>query len=331
MSALRYLALLAVLFLYPALTNAHEVRPALLQLQETSPDQFDVLWRVPARGDRALSLRPQLPETCETIGLPESYDDGIRREEKRKVSCTEGLAEAQIAIEGLARVQTDVLVSVTYLSGGSETRRATPQNPSVILEGQRSLAQVATTYFALGIEHILLGIDHLLFVTALLFLVTGWRRLLGTVTAFTVAHSITLAGASMGFLSAPSALIEALIALSIVVVAAEVVLANRGQTGVAIRWPWLISFGFGLLHGFGFAGALREIGLPSDAVPAALLFFNLGVEAGQVIFIAGLIAILWITRSVVPASEMAIKRVAPVLIGVMAGFWAVERTLAIWS
>lgn len=330
-SILRYLLIFGVLVLYPIGAFAHEVRPGLLQLQETSPDQFDMFWRVPARGDLALLLTPQLPENCATLGLPENYDDGMRREEKRSIVCTNGLADARIGIDGLERVQTDVLISVSYIGDGSETLRATPQNPSVILEGQRSLMQVAATYFALGVEHILSGIDHLLFVAALLFLVTGWRRLLGTVTAFTVAHSITLAGASMGVLSASPVLIEALIALSIVAVAAEVVLVNRGETGIATRRPWLIAFGFGLLHGLGFAGALREIGLPADAVPAALLFFNLGVEAGQVTFIAGLMIVLWVARSIVPVSEIMVKRVAPVIIGIMAGFWATERMLAIWA
>lgn len=331
MSLARNILISIIFLLTPVLANAHEVRPGLLQLQETSPDQFDMLWRVPARGDQALSLAPRLPENCETVGLPERYDDGMRREEKRRIFCADGLAGVRVGIAGLERVQTDVLVSVFYLRGGSETLRATPQSPSVILNGQRSLMQVAATYFALGVEHILLGIDHLLFVTALLLLVNGWRRLFGTVTAFTIAHSITLASASMGFLSAPPVLVEALIALSIVVVAAEVVLANRGETGIAIRRPWLIAFGFGLLHGFGFAGALREIGLPADAVSAALLFFNLGVEAGQIVFIIGLIVVLGIARSAVSGSEVAARRAAPVLIGVMAGFWTLERTLAIWS
>ena len=324
------LAFAACLLCLPSVVSAHEVRPGLLQLQETAPGQFDMLWRVPARGDQALSLVPRMPDSCETVGLPERYYDGLRSEERRKIVCADGLIDARITVEGLARVQTDVLVDISYLSGGSETLRATPQDPSVILTGQRSIVQVAATYFALGTEHILLGIDHLLFVTALLLLVVGWRRLLGTITAFTVAHSITLAAASLNILYLPSALVEALIALSIVVVAAEVVLANRGETGVAIKRPWLIAFGFGLLHGFGFAGALQEIGLPLDAVPTALLFFNLGVEAGQVAFVALVIVAVAALRNLAPVSLPVIQRIAPLVIGTAAGYWAVERTLAIW-
>jgi hydrogenase/urease accessory protein HupE len=325
-------ALALVFILFSAVSGStHEVRPGLLQLTETSPDTFDMLWRIPARGDLALSLTPVLPHNCATADLPVRLQDGVRFEERRQIVCDGGLGGLSLRIDGLERVQTDVLVSVTYLSGGTETLRASPKAPFVALEGQQSLAQVSATYLWLGTEHILLGIDHLLFVTALLFLVSGWRRLVGTITAFTVAHSITLAGAALGLLSAPSGLVEALIALSIVVVAAEVVLKNRGQTGIAIKRPWLIAFGFGLLHGFGFAGALSEIGLPAHAVPAALLFFNLGVEAGQILFVAVLLVAGWAANRILPAADLMLRRVIPVGIGIMAGFWAVERTLAIWA
>lgn len=324
------LAFVACLSCLPSAVLAHEVRPGLLQLQETESGEFDMLWRVPARGDRALSLVPRMPNSCEAIGLPERYYDGLRSEERSKIVCSRGLAGTRIAVEGLSRVQTDVLVDISYLSGGSETLRATPQNPSVTLTGQRSFTQVAATYFVLGTEHILLGIDHLLFVAALLFLVVGWRRLLGTITAFTAAHSVTLAAASFNILYVPSALVEALIALSIVVVASEVVLASRGETGVAIKRPWLIAFAFGLLHGFGFAGALQEIGLPSDAVPTALLFFNLGVEAGQIAFVVVILAVVAVLRTLAPISLPILKKIAPLVIGTIAGFWVVERTLSIW-
>ena len=139
------------------------------------------------------------------------------------------------------------------------------------------------TYFKLGVEHILLGFDHLLFVLALLFLVEGWRRLLGTITAFTVAHSLTLAAATFGWVQVPQAPVEAVIALSIMFVAVEILHRQRGRTGIATRKPWVVAFVFGLLHGLGFAGALREIGLPDDAIPLALAFFNVGVEAGQLL------------------------------------------------
>jgi hypothetical protein len=323
--------LAAVLSGIPWIATAHEVRPGLLQMTETAPDQFDMLWRVPARGDQTLGLTPVLPATCETKGLPERRQDGVRAEEQRKVICPGGLARQQVRIDGLERLRTDVLVRVDYLSGGTETLRATPEATSVELQGQRSLMQVAVTYFWLGVEHILLGIDHLLFVTALLLLVSGWKRLLGTVTAFTLAHSITLAAATLGFVSAPSGLIEALIAMSIMVVAAEVVLRSRGETGIAIERPWLIAFGFGLLHGFGFAGALSSVGLPPEAVPAALLFFNVGVEAGQILFILALLLASRALDLIGAVPPRPARAAVAYGIGTMAAFWAIERTLAIWA
>ncbi|HUG62100.1 MAG TPA: HupE/UreJ family protein [Methylomirabilota bacterium] len=310
---------------------AHEVRPGLLQLTESEPDRFEMLWRVPARGDLSLALRPRLPETCRSVGVPERRTDGARAEERRTVDCDGGLAGREIAIEGLAGVRTDVLVRAEYLNGSSETLRASPEAPAVTLFGRRSILQVAVTYLALGFEHILLGVDHLLFVTALMLLVSGWGRLIGTVTAFTLAHSITLAGATLGLVTAPSGLIEALIALSIAVVAAEVVFRDRGETGIAIKRPWLIAFGFGLLHGFGFAGALSDVGIPAHAVPTALLFFNLGVEAGQIAFIA---VLLFAARGLAMLGAQSLPAWRPSMaygIGTVAAIWAAERTVAIWS
>jgi len=319
-----------ILLLMTLTAHAHEVRPALLQLTETMPDHFTMLWRVPARGDLTLSLAPVLPSTCATLGQPEIRQDGARAEERREFACEGGLAGREISIAGLARMRTDVLVRIDYRGGGTETLRATPEAASVTLAGRRSTAQVAVTYFRLGVEHILLGFDHLLFVTALLLLVSGWRRLIGTVTAFTLAHSITLAFATLGFVSAPPALIECLIALSIAVVAAEVVLLTQGETGIAIERPWLIAFGFGLLHGFGFAGALSDIGLPPEAIPAALLFFNLGVEAGQILFIAAAVLAVGAFARVKAAPLLNWRPTLAFAIGVIAAFWAVERTVAIW-
>lgn len=330
-AALAALVLLALWLPAPP-AAAHEVRPALLRLTETAPDEFLMLWRVPARGTATLALEPELPDTCRRHGLPERRQDGARAEERGAVSCTGGLAGAEIRIAGLAGLRTDTLVRVEYLNGAVETLRATPTAPSVRLEGRRSTGQVAATYLWLGVEHILLGIDHLLFVTALLLLVGGWRRIVGTVTAFTAGHSVTLAGAVLGVVSVPSALVECLIALSIVAVAADVVLRERGETTIAAERPWLIAAGFGLLHGFGFAGALRETGLPAEAVPAALLFFNIGVELGQILFIVALLMAArgvggWATR----ASGWAWRSGVAHAIGIMAAYWAVERTAAMWA
>jgi hydrogenase/urease accessory protein HupE len=313
---------------WPAM--AHEVRPALLQLTEVEADRFALLWRVPARGERVLALEPRMPANCQALGVPELDWDGARAEQRRELLCEGGLADEEIAIEGLQRLRTDVLIRVDYLNGGTETLRATPSSPTVTLAGRRDLLQVSRAYLLLGIEHILLGIDHLLFVGALLLLVSGWRRLVGTVTAFTLAHSLTLAGATLGLITAPAALIEALIALSIVFVAAEVIYLHQGKSTLTLNSPWLIAFAFGLLHGFGFAGALSAVGLPPEAVPAALLFFNLGVEAGQLLFIT---ALLLIVRALAMLRGELPNWLRPGMaygIGTLAAFWTTERIAAIW-
>jgi hypothetical protein len=185
-------------------------------------------------------------------------------------------------------------------------------------------------------EHILLGADHLLFVLALLFLVASWPRLLGTVTAFTVAHSLTLAAATLGLVRVPQAPVEAAIALSIVFVAAELVHGAAGRPALAARRPWLVAFAFGLLHGLGFAGALREVGLPEDAIPAALAFFNVGVELGQLAFLAVVFALLAVARRLGSAPDTwavvaRVARPAAYAVGIPAAFWLVERTAGFWS
>ena len=194
------------------------------------------------------------------------------------------------------------------------------------------------TYGKLGIEHILLGVDHLLFVLSLLLLVSGWGRLVKTITAFTLAHSITLAAATLGFVRVPGPPVEAMIALSIVFVAGEVVRRGRGRTGVAERWPWVVSFAFGLLHGLGFAGALHEIGLPENAIPLALACFNVGVEIGQLLFLAAVIAILAAREPCAPADAArepargaGWATACAYVIGGVAAFWVVERTLSFFS
>ena len=197
--------------------------------------------------------------------------------------------------------------------------------------------EVAASYLRLGVEHILFGFDHLLFVLALVILVRDWRRVVLTVTAFTLAHSLTLVAATLGFVSVPGPPIEAAIALSIVLVAAEIVNERRGKPSFAARWPWLIAFCFGLLHGFGFAGALAEVGLPQQAIPVALLFFNLGVEIGQLAFVAVIMAASWIFRrgialyaepAMVPQAAKRLDFAAAYAIGTMAAFWLIERTYA---
>ena len=186
--------------------------------------------------------------------------------------------------------------------------------------------QIVKTYTWLGIEHILLGIDHLLFVLALLLIVNGKRRLLWTITAFTIAHSLTLAGATLGIVQIPQKPVEAVIALSILFLAMEIVHGQRGRPGAAARWPWLVAFVFGLLHGFGFAGALAEVGLPQQAIPLALVFFNVGVELGQLLFVAAVLLLGWLLHQLKqPKLLDRAELVAVYSIGGLASFWLIER------
>ncbi len=322
--------LLLPVVLFGAAAQSHEIRPGLLQMKEIEQGEIEYLWRKPVRADLPLKMTPVFPPNCRTVGPPILSRSNDFAETQAVLACDGGLRAATISIEGLRTLRTDVLVRIEYQNGGGETHRATPESPDVALTGPRRVFDIALIYLVLGVEHILFGIDHLLFVAALLMLVEGWRRLVATVTAFTIAHSITLAGATLGVLSAPGALIEALIALSIVFVAAEVIHKRRGETTWAIKRPWLIAFAFGLLHGFGFAGALSDVGLPEEAVPAALLFFNVGVEIGQLAFIAAVMIASKLFRSAGGFSHTILPRTFASLIGSVAGFWAVERVVAVW-
>jgi hypothetical protein len=233
---------------------------------------------------------------------------------------------------------TDVLVRIENLDGTTQVTRVTPSSPSFVVAAAPSALEVCRTYLVLGVEHIFFGVDHLLFVLALLILVKGWRRLVGTITAFTVAHSITLAAATLGFVHVPSKPVEVTIALSIVFVACEIAHRRSGRSGLTEAWPWVIAFSFGLLHGLGFAGALREVGLPQNAIPLALLFFNIGVEVGQLLFIGFVMALIAVAVRVVrkfghfhvaPQSAFSwCENISAYAIGGVAMFWLIQRTLS---
>lgn len=307
---------------------AHEVRPAYLELREVSPDTFDVLWKVPANGEMRLALYVRFPADARQLSEPRGLFAGGAHIERWRIQRPGGLDGQSIAIEGLSSTKIDALVRVTDLDGVTQTFRATPDAPSVTVAAAASGWQVARTYTALGIEHILLGIDHLLFVFALVLLVKGWKRLVGTITAFTIAHSLTLAAATLGFVHVPGPPVEACIALSIVFVAAEILRSRAGKPGLTERAPWVVAFTFGLLHGLGFAGALTEVGLPQHAIPLALLFFNVGVELGQLAFIATVLALAAIARRLPLPLPPRARLIPPYAIGALAMFWVIERTAA---
>ncbi len=325
-------ALLALALAGPA--GSHEVRPAYLELSEAPDGNYQVLFKVPLRGPMRLDLRVRLPESCRTLATPERRNVSGASLETWRTRCEGGLAGRTLGVDGLSTTLTDVLVRIQGADGTVQLARLTPAAPSLRVEEVPARGQVATTYFRLGLEHILLGIDHLLFVAALLLLVHGWRALAATITAFTVAHSLTLAAATFGWVRVPGPPVEAAIALSIVFVAAEILHTRRGRPGAAARWPWLVAFAFGLLHGLGFAGALAEIGLPQASIPLALLFFNVGVEAGQLLFVAAAL-LAWRAGKALGAQRAAraaraadwATPAAAYAIGSLAACWTLERVL----
>lgn len=308
-----------------AQTFAHEIRPAYLELHEEASGEFHVLWKTPMRGDLRLSLRPEFSgptENLSPVTTRRLNDAAVQRWTLRAV---EPLRGRSVRIAGLEGTMTDALVRVTFADGATWTQRLTPAHPSATIPERVTLLTTASTYLLLGVEHILLGVDHLLFVLALLILThRGWK-LVKTVTAFTIAHSITLGLATLGLVHVPSAPVEAIIALSIVYVAAEIVYARRGVQGITARAPWIAAFAFGLLHGFGFAGALSEVGLPQGHIPLALLFFNLGVEAGQLIFVGAVIAFVRLIQRLRVQIPRGAELVPPYAIGSVAMFWVIQR------
>jgi hydrogenase/urease accessory protein HupE len=312
----------------PGLSAAHEVRPAFLELRQRGDGHYEILWKVPSLGnDMRLGIYVELPENCKRLGESHRLFSNNAFIERWSVDCPGGLVGHTIAIAGLTATVTDVLVRVQRTDGTTQVVRLNPAAATFVVEAQPDALEVAATYFRLGVEHILTGVDHLLFVLALLILVKGVKRLIATVTAFTLAHSLTLAGATLGLVHVPQPPVEACIALSIVFVAAEI-LRRRG--GLTARFPWVIAFIFGLLHGFGFAGALSEVGLPQNAIPIALLFFNLGVEAGQLLFIAAVFTAVAAGHSILRSSSLALPRwawrIPPYAIGALATFWVIDRT-----
>lgn len=322
---LRLLLLLAGFVALPAPALAHEVRPAYLEIREIAAGEYDILWKTPAQGVLRLALDVVLPEGCTTAGEPRTILVDASVLARWRETCPEGLVGKEIGVDRLKATLTDALVRFEPLDGAAVTLRLTPDAPTATIPAKQGWSDVAGTYFGLGVEHILLGFDHLIFVLALLLLVRGVGRLAGAITAFTLAHSLTLAGATLGYISLPPSPVEATIALSIIFVAAEIMRVRAGADSLTARMPWLVSFSFGLLHGFGFAGALSEIGLPQDAVGPALLFFNLGVEGGQLLFVAAVLLARFAWRST-KLPEPGWMAVAPVyLIGGTAAFWFIER------
>jgi hydrogenase/urease accessory protein HupE len=320
---------LSLLVTFAPGVRAHEVRPAYLELRQIEPETYDVLWKVPGRGENLrLGIYVQLPPGCTNVTNPRASIANNAFTERWTIKCAGGLTGSTIHIVGLSSTMTDVLVRIERLDGTTQVTRLTPSTPSFVISAAADAMRIARTYAVLGVEHILSGIDHLLFVLALLIITGGGWKMARTVTAFTVSHSITLSLASLGYVHVPQRPVEAVIALSIVFVATEILRGRQGRGGITARAPWIVALTFGLMHGLGFAGGLSEAGLPDGHIPTALLFFSIGVEAGHFLFIGVVLSLVALAhRLELPAPKWA-RLVPPYAIGSVSMFWVIQRIAA---
>lgn len=321
--------LLATMLMALAVTPAHadELRPGYLELTQQTDTDWKLVWKAPILGGLATRAEPLLPDYC-SIKLETPQLVGPAVVAKGAVSCSKPLDGAVVGLKGMEPGSTDALLRVAPLGRPVQTERLAPGNSTFTVSAVPDGWQVARTYFVIGVEHIVGGFDHLLFVIALVLLLQRGWSVVAAATAFTLAHSITLAGTTLGLFGLPQAPVEAAIALSIVFLAVEIVKAKPGEPRLSERLPWVVAFLFGLLHGFGFAGALREIGLPETDVPVALLTFNLGVEAGQMLIIGATAAVLAALARFAPRARRPGIIASTYLIGAIASFWFIER---IWA
>ncbi|OZA90785.1 MAG: hypothetical protein B7X57_10955 [Erythrobacter sp. 34-65-8] len=315
-----------MLGLAPA-TRADELRPGYLELTEQPGDQWQMAWKVPVTslpaGDPPT---PQIPENCSIAGAPDIAVVQTAILGSARLSCTAGIGGKRLGMPGLLG-QADMLVRIQPLEGEAQALRLTGREPMAEIATAASRTQVLKTYFILGVEHILAGWDHLLFVIALVLLIGEWRRVVLAATAFTLAHSITLAAAALGFVGVPQRPVEALIALSIVFLAVEIIKYDPARPSLTARYPWVVAFLFGLLHGFGFAGALSAIGLPQGDIVAALLAFNIGVEAGQLLVVAAMMALLVLVARMAASALRPSIRAISYGIGIIGAYWLLDRTV----
>jgi hydrogenase/urease accessory protein HupE len=326
----RSLVFAALLMAAAQVAYAHEVRPGYLELRQTSDESYAVLWKVPAVGEMRLSIHPRFPDNCQSAEVS-SYRAADSYTERFSLACPGGLNGQTIKIDGIAATMTDVLVRIERADGSTQVARLTQSVPALLVEASPNKWQVARVYSVLGVEHILTGVDHLLFVLALIIITRGGWKLVQTVTAFTVSHSITLTAATLGYVHVPQKPVEAVIALSIVFVAGEILHGRQGRVGIAARWPWLVALTFGLLHGLGFAGGLSDAGLPPAHIPLALLFFSLGVEAGHFLFIGAVLALIALLLQPKLAFPQWLRLVPPYAIGAVAAYWVIARVAALGS
>lgn len=307
--------------------DAHRLQPAYLEINEQSAGKFSILWKRPFVGSKPMNIYPRLPSNFRNLTEPVVQFFPTGAVERWMVASGKGgLAGEEILIDGLSSTQTDVLVRIYFKEGDEETHLLRPVSPSVVLGGVPSRTKRIIAYVQLGIQHILMGIDHLLFVLGLLLIVQNRWMLLKTITSFTVAHSITLCVATLGYASMPLPPLNLVIALSILFLGPEIVRSWRGETSLTIRHPWVVAFAFGLLHGFGFATGLTNMGLRVSEIPLALLFFNVGVEIGQIAFVM-LVILLERSFRVLEIHWPRLARLAPgYTVGSLGAYWTIERS-----
>jgi hydrogenase/urease accessory protein HupE len=305
--------------------SAHEIRPAYLEIIEKSSHEFLVFWKQPTMGEYSLHLKPMLGNWLVDSEAISHFAETYLTRQWDIHAGNDSLNGQKITIEGLNATMTDVLVNIRFLNGESITRLLKPVSSGFVIERSQHESVPVAAYLQLGVTHILFGVDHLLFVLGLLLLVNGTKRLIKTITAFTIAHSITLALATLHLVNVQQSAAEATIALSIVFLALELVRHYQGRDGLTYQYPWIVSFVFGLLHGFGFAGALNEVGLPAASIPMALFLFNAGVEIGQLLFVFAALGLIWILRKWGPSFPGWTRYVTPYFIGGLASFWLIQR------
>jgi hydrogenase/urease accessory protein HupE len=324
MKTVSFCVALFLMMLLAAPAYAHESRPGYLELREVSDGRYQVLWKQPAVGDLVLQLSPVFPDSCTLTGADRQLLPGAMST-RLTLSCTGGLVGSTIQFAGLEDTMTTVLVRVHHLDGSEETHLVHPTAPFVTIRGRAGWTERARSYLHLGVEHIMLGLDHLLFVLGLLLIIKDRWMLVKTVSAFTVAHSITLAVATLGYASLPGPPLNAAIALSILFLGPEIVRSWRGQTSLTIRQPWVVAFAFGLLHGFGFASGLTATGLPRGEIPLALLLFNVGVGIGQLGFVCLILLLERSFRQLEIRWPIWVAHAPGYLVGSLGAFWTIQR------
>ncbi len=327
-AVLRALAAALLLPVFAGAALAHEMRPGFLELRERAPGTYELFWKKPSGGEVEIFIAPVLPKDCRLAAPDQQRLTPGAVVVRGTVRCEGGLAGKAISIDGLESTVTDVIVRVLHADGRLESHLLKPTSASATLGAPTTAWARAASYLGLGFWHILPAADHLLFVLGLLLVVTDRWMLVKTITAFTLAHSITLALATLGHASLPIPPLEAAIALSILFLGPEIVRRWRGESSFTIRHPWVVAFAFGLLHGFGFASGLSTAGFPQAEIPLALLLFNVGVEAGQLLVVAIALAIERAFGAIRIAWPRAVLALPGYVVGSLGAYWAIQRTFA---